>query len=328
MEGWILLNQKHFFLEGNNTFSLYGVEFVRSESNGELDKRTEGSKIWEMLGLVFKSSLSNRPYFIRKDTFKSMSEIIFKADLSLKAFDYVFMFLWFVKDCSCNIDQVGVCLVDGSQAVIRSKQSMYSTAKGTYEDTEFTLQEIDYCIKLRDAYDDLSLKKTEQICKTEINPLEILVGEGSIKPYNDINRIELAYRFLSDARETTLLPAKISFYVLVLECLFSANDSTEIQHKISERVALYMGESGDHSFEIYKDIKIYYAIRSKYVHGQLLGNKFRDNESLAKHSVKLDSLIRSVLVKVITIDSHKFLLNDNALNDWFQTLLFRMIVRE
>jgi hypothetical protein len=133
------------------------------------------------------------------------------------------------------------------------------------------------------------------------------------------NNIERAMAFLNTARWTSNIPQKITHYMSILECLFSV-DASEIVHKVSERVAQYLGESSTEKVEIYKLVKAAYGIRSAFVHGGT--NKMSDVQ-LCDLSKKTDDIIRRVLTKVITKDHVQFLKSNNAMTEYFNSLIFQ-----
>ena len=122
------------------------------------------------------------------------------------------------------------------------------------------------------------------------------------------------------ATSKRFLPSKIAYYVFILESLFSANDGAEILHKISERVAIYIGRSLQERQEIYTRIKVYYTIRSKYIHGQAVEGNTND---FIAYSVELDALVRRILTNVILEDSTIFLKSEKELKRWFNEQLFK-----
>ena len=126
--------------------------------------------------------------------------------------------------------------------------------------------------------------------------------------------------FLTLARSNSFLPLKISFYIAILETLFTT-DNNEVTHKVSERISFYLSDKLN-KLNTFKIVKECYGIRSKFVHGQKLDRKY-DNDALKEKSSELDDIIRILLNKVILEESDMFLSNDHILNESFNKLIFR-----
>lgn len=103
--------------------------------------------------------------------------------------------------------------------------------------------------------------------------------------------------------------------------MFSSAGS-ELQHQVSERVALFLHKYNKESDKllIFKTIKSCYSIRSKYVHGDVLEKKYKTFESLQDKSSEIDEICRKVMNIFIENDLSFF--NDTDLTDYFLGLLF------
>lgn len=128
------------------------------------------------------------------------------------------------------------------------------------------------------------------------------------------NRMIRAFYFTARARISFIFPMKILFYCTALECLFSTS-SSEITYKISERVALMIGDTGENKKQLYKLIKKAYGIRSAIVHGSSLSG---NSMELKDTSIALDNVLRDLISK----NSEIFNKNDNELEDYYVGLLF------
>lgn len=82
-------------------------------------------------------------------------------------------------------------------------------------------------------------------------------------------RMNRSSYFTVVARASSTLPIKIVNYCTALECLFTIGTS-EINHKIAERVAIILGTSVETKVQLFNLIKQAYKIRSHIVHGQYL----------------------------------------------------------
>ena len=107
----------------------------------------------------------------------------------------------------------------------------------------------------------------------------------------------------------------------IYECLFTT-DTSEITHKMAERVAYYSSSEREDRVDIFKLIKEAYSVRSRFFHGKESDEKttlLKLNEMLKR----LDSLTRHILTKVILEDSETFLKKDHELEVYFLPLCFR-----
>ncbi|MFB3168465.1 HEPN domain-containing protein [Neobacillus sp. 179-C4.2 HS] len=127
-------------------------------------------------------------------------------------------------------------------------------------------------------------------------------------------RMTRAAYFTASARKSHILPLKIVSYCNALECLFTIGTS-EVNHKIAERVALMLGNSKESKQDYFKLIKNAYKHRSNLVHGQYLtGNE----EALIGISQGLDNILRELLVA----EHEVFSMSDNDMEAFFLDLLF------
>lgn len=130
------------------------------------------------------------------------------------------------------------------------------------------------------------------------------------------NRLDRAYYFTLMARTSCILPMKIVAYCNALECLFTIGTS-EVNHKIAERVALMLGTTGESKKELFKLIKKAYDYRSLVVHGQHLKG---EEVQLVDISQKLDGILRQLLVAKHDVFSK----NDTEMGETFTNLLFNI----
>ncbi|MCC2477178.1 HEPN domain-containing protein [Bacillus cereus group sp. BfR-BA-02675] len=130
------------------------------------------------------------------------------------------------------------------------------------------------------------------------------------------NRLDRAFYFTLMARTSSILPMKIVGYCNALECLFTIGTS-EVNHKIAERVALMLGTTGESKKELFKLIKKAYDYRSLVVHGQHLKG---EELQLVDISQKLDDILRQLLNGKHDVFSKK----DTEMVETFTNLLFNI----
>jgi hypothetical protein len=129
-----------------------------------------------------------------------------------------------------------------------------------------------------------------------------------------------AMQFVVAARRAQDLAFKIANYCSALETLFTT-ESTELAHKLSERVAFFMGERGHNRREVFATIKSAYNVRSKLVHGDTL--KQNQIEDLPALSTKCDITLRTILREIFRSEELKniFDAHNDAVEDYFTRLI-------
>lgn len=298
---------------------------VLSEDLELLNNIINNEKFVFTFGLISYRELTSNPYFTtvyqidnepldyRKQVEMNTSEAI-SSSLQMLIFC-----LWFVRDNSANVSNVYTYVPEMFEGHVRSRETIFSTAKGEYISLIFNTQEIETAVMICNKITELqAVKQSED--ETIEEPNSVRLGGYESILYNSLSRIDRAYLFLMLARSKSYLPLKISFYVAILECLFTT-DNNEVSHKVTERTTLYLGGDEQSRLENFKLIKTAYGIRSKFVHGQQLEKKFKTKSDLVDISVQIDSLLRELLTKIIIKDSDLFLQSDDKLNDWFTKLI-------
>lgn len=112
-------------------------------------------------------------------------------------------------------------------------------------------------------------------------------------------------RFNKGIQSDSLEEAFIDF-TTTLEILFIRDRSGEIRYKLANRVASLVGEE-ENSYEIYKEVKELYEMRSKAVHSGRI-----DYEKFRQKIYQFESLVRRSLLNVLALKdrfSHKNLLS-------------------
>ncbi|MBW4888464.1 hypothetical protein KXQ82_02005 [Mucilaginibacter sp. HMF5004] len=231
-------------------------------------------------------------------------------------------FLWFVRDNSIKVEEAYFVDSETGQWRWWNSHPDCSLSDGTSGDTPFTKAEIHAATGLLLTYTkvcpkDFASPNPDDIV-TEAKNLDETVSARKLNSAFD-NSIERAMAFLNTARWTSNIPQKITHYMSILECLFSV-DANEIVHKVSERVAHYVGGSSTEKLEIFKLVKAAYGVRSTYVHG---GTSKMSSVQLCELSKQTDDIIRRVLTKVITKDHVQFLKSNNSMTEYFNSLIFQ-----
>ncbi len=329
MDIHLICATRNFLIEdGGGTFHF--EDFILSKDNQCLFNLFGKHEFLSKVGLNSIPILEKYPYFLSSGNEHEFQEINLER-LSVKKIEVLQLLLsclWFVKDNSCNTDWLHLYAPGNDIAISRTLTKVFSNSKGEYKDETFTLDELllakDYLDRLGEirGYDtsiDLIPKMDYQENK-DYN--QILPGDFNYIGYNQQNRIDRAFLFLTLARSSSFLPLKISFYIAIYECLFTT-DNTEVSHKVTERSAFYLEKDSAAKRKVFEIVKLGYSIRSKFVHGQKLDKKIKNHEDLVKLSVELDQVTRKLFIKILHDDSDLFLQNDNDLNNWFIDLILQ-----
>lgn len=195
------------------------------------------------------------------------------------------MCLWLVKDNSVNCD-IGFLEYPykGARPQIsnNSRSAYFSNSSLKFEEVSFDREEIK---KARDIYSNQISKRPPD---TQVSGMDFLV-------LKDSTRMQRVWYFTQGARASPDLGIKISNYMTCFESLFST-DPSELSHKLSERVACFLGLTPAEKHEIYNDIKVAYKIRSKTVHGDRISKP--SVAEIASISSRCDDLLRKAINKI------------------------------
>jgi hypothetical protein len=183
---------------------------------------------------------------------------------------------------------------------------IYTNRFGDFITEYFSSDELNKALEIQQKY--LAVfpsinQKGEGFSNETVNKIETNYNSTL---YNDHNRIQRSFQFLQALRCSIFLPQKISLYIPIFECLFSI-DANEVSHKVSERIAYYIGSDKDERIEIFSLMKDCYDLRSKFFHGSNLGKKHNSVDAQKNMADKIDSICRRVLLKVIYEDAAIFL---------------------
>ena len=85
----------------------------------------------------------------------------------------------------------------------------------------------------------------------------------------DKSRVSRAIFLLQAARNAGDVGLKSAFYCICFEALYSTA-VTEVNHRVSERVASFLGTKGEERRAIYKDVHDLYNVRSPVLHGSAI----------------------------------------------------------
>ena len=201
-------------------------------------------------------------------------------------------YLWIVKDCAVSSKFGYLFNLATNETYSNLRQYMWSNSSGLYTPVLFSPMEIATMLEFASKFSDLVTKDdvtfNERTRDIQENA-ETSVSKANFINYNSHDRINRAWIFILKARSTSFLPDKIASYIAVLECLFTTSNE-EVSHKVSERVAFYLGGTKDEKAAIFKKVREGYSVRSKYLHGQQLEKKHSNRENLIIISNQLDDI--------------------------------------
>ncbi|GMU66805.1 MAG: hypothetical protein AMXMBFR36_30790 [Acidobacteriota bacterium] len=203
--------------------------------------------------------------------------------------------LWFVKDHAINFE---LGFLKHPQQGPNQEVSVTSNAlavrvsnfEGEHPATSFSLNELRAA---RKVFDELVPAEVQVFTKLPVDSV----------------RFERATHFVSAARAASTMGIKVANYVTALEALF-ATDTQELSHKLSERVALFLGESLDERKEIFTAVKAAYRLRSRVLHGDRLTRK--DAASISAIAKGVDAIARRALAKLLGSPSLYELFEDSS----------------
>ncbi len=128
-----------------------------------------------------------------------------------------------------------------------------------------------------------------------------------------LSRKELAEYYVGVARGARSIPMKILMYCSAMEALV-ANTTTELSHRVAERVAILLGTNQEDRYNIYSNVKFGYDTRSKVAHGDSIK---KDEAKIRECSIILDEYLRR-LFKL----EKPFELKDSEIDPYYLSKLF------
>jgi hypothetical protein len=251
-----------------NAFSITG-------DNSFLEKLIP-SAAWPAFGTIERESLlSGRPvaYTISDLQFSTDAEAHRALEGWLRVITSFLHQIWHIKDHAANLE-FGYVVWRGGKGVrvARNFLGMVVTNADCETPTE-NLNETEF----RNARTEF----TKFFARLKAN---VERGAGS--------RLERAGYFVLGARMSDEAAVKIANYCTALEALFS-NDTSELTHKLCERVAWFLGRSHEDRADMFQRVKKAYGIRSRVVHGSADWEK---GQPSARETAKfLDGILRDAL---------------------------------
>lgn len=123
-----------------------------------------------------------------------------------------------------------------------------------------------------------------------------------------LTRKELAHMYIAKARAEGVVAMKVLLYCSALEALISTT-TTELSHRVSERIATILGSNKEERCAIYNCVKAGYDVRSKVAHGDFLK---KNQEQIEQISIDIDEYLRKLIVL-----EDPYCLNNKELDKFF-----------
>jgi hypothetical protein len=220
-------------------------------------------------------------------SFQKEDEVIRFLNAQLGRVQIFLSALWLLKDNAVNFELgfLEYPYRDLRRSTVTSnfRAVRFSKADGTFESVEFVDSE---ARNAREIFQKLF--SAEIVDRDEYR--------GWVVP-EDFNRLSRVFYFVQGARSSSDLGNKIARYVTCFEALF-CTDSSEMAHKLSERVAFFVGKDSAERINIFRKIKAAYNVRSKVVHGDKISKKLAEQATDLVRTC--DELLRNSLTKILT----------------------------
>lgn len=266
------------------------------------------------VGMLEYEQLKNGPYYYaisRKETSKDL----FNPENAFAFLDYYLIqiqlinnLLWLIKSHSINTETAFLQVEKEGKIkhYSNNRVTAFSNHNGKKEDVTFSSEDFKKALKLKDfLYDEFN---SDTVSDADIMHEQIYKAK----------RLERTFYILQSARSFDHLPLRISNFVTILETLLSTS-SSEVTHKLRERVAWLLGEDFEGRTKIYKIIGDIYSVRSNYVHGNSMPKKFNTNVKLVGLSVEIEDLVRKLILKILLDEDINEIYkrnNDEEIENW------------
>ncbi len=217
--------------------------------------------------------------------------------------------LWLIKDHNINVGNSFSILGLGTPKMMVSSNYMadrFLRVGGPMEPTTFSADELSEGVRVHIRLESyLHTKKSRDI--------DFMMDKT-------FSRIGRAIQFVQAARISKNEAFRIAHYCSAFETLFST-ESTELSHRLSERVACFAAVAVNDRRAIYRKMKRAYNVRSKVTHGDVLSPK--QVEELPLIAGDCDTILRHCL-KMIILDDHYTTVFDSK-NDVLEEFFFQLL---
>ncbi len=269
-------------------------ENIRISNQKERVRNLITEPFFESIGGLEAEFLISNPYMYLQTNYEN--DEIFKDNEEGMAFLNYYLIvsqifcscLWLVKDNSVNVESGFLNVTSGIKTLTHSnlRSSIFYNSVGKRSNVVFTQEEIKKALEIHNGlFNPITYEGTKS------------VGFSSFEVYKE-GRIERFFYFLQAARNESYLPSRIAGFVTLLETLLSTS-SSEVTHKLKERLAWLLGSNFEERKEIFDNLGIIYTIRSANVHGNTMPKKGNSIEKLEKLSIIIEDYTRKLIIKFI-----------------------------
>ncbi len=222
--------------------------------------------------------------------------------LLLKAY---FICLWVEKDNAADFD-IGFLAFTNQSGDLEVSSNVMTNANfnsnGKTEATVFTKDQLVSALQFLSNFVLVEYQDATQIFNA-----------------SSVHRRAIAIYFIQSARCTNDLGIKAANYCSMLESLFANGDTSELSHRLSERVSKFLRENLRERIELYKTLKKLYNLRSKVVHGA--NYKVPGENELTTLVETADLISREIMAYCLsTREDNIFEKSVEDLNNYFLTL--------
>ncbi|MEN5216350.1 hypothetical protein ABE484_10895 [Pseudomonas pudica] len=217
---------------------------------------------------------------------------------------------WLVKD-NCIGCEVAYCNMVVGGLRHWTNNGIYSTlttAKGELQqDVSFSAEELAEWLSITD---ELRTLKHQKGYSFQYSPVS-----------KESSRFDRFLSFIHASRTVPYPALKIAHICSALESLFSTT-TTELTHRLSERVAFFLGGDSREMEERYQFMKKAYGIRSQVTHGSHI--KHSDLEAAPQVSKGLQDLCRKIVFAILRDQEKQDLVygSNEHIEDYFRRILF------
>ena len=224
----------------------------------------------------------------------SLAQNVLIAFLSIaKAF---MQSLWLIKDNAISTELGFAQIFPAGRPTINSNffPTIHSTSGGESPKTIFSRQELRKAISLAKdfVFPCLSFKP-----EGGLQNLLSALRAPTLTSQPSTSRMSRALNFAAGARAFNDVGWKDVLYCTALESLFST-DATELTHKVSHRIAIFLGNTIEQRTNLFAKVKKAYTFRSKVVHGDVIGKE--NTDQVAAVCTEIDAILRQIILKIAT----------------------------
>ena len=269
------------------------------------------------LGALEYNSLKQAKVILYAEVFSGLKTDSEAQGFLIKILAYARNFLhslWMLKDNAVGTEMGFARTYINGREMAQSNffSGRNSTADGKEPTIKFSRNELRTAIRIsNDFLGPLSSEKPD----VPISCLLEYMRSPRVGSHPDLSRLTRALYFLSSARSDFDPGMKLVQYFTVLETLFST-DSSELSHKLSQRIALFLGNTSEEKIRIFTRVKKLYGYRSKVVHGDVIKG---GSDDIFKLAIEADEINRRIFNKIYSSPEIFNLFQDKkeALEDYF-----------